>query len=109
MTPVAWLRKLASGWAQDCPAGLPVPTAERCAAVDCDSVPLTALAEGEHACITCLQQPGGVGAAKLSALGVLPGVELELIQRFPAYVLRIGYADIAVDDALAGCVRVRRF
>ena len=115
MTAVQWLRRWLGagasprGWADECPAGLPVPKPERCAAADCDSIPLTALAPGQRACVTCLEQPGEGAAATLSALGVLPGVELGLIECFPAFVIRIGYAELAVDDALAGVVRVRRF
>jgi len=115
MTAFEWLRKrlplapdAPPGWADDCPAGLPVPTGDRCTAVNCESVPLTHLSEGERGCVTCLQDPGGAAAAKLAALGVLPGVELELIQRFPAFVFRIGYADLAVDTELASGIRVRR-
>lgn len=85
-----------------------MPAVDRCTAVDCESVPLTALSEGERGCVTCLQDPGGAAAAKLAALGALPGVELELIQRFPAFVFRIGYAELAVDTELAGRIRVRR-
>jgi DtxR family Mn-dependent transcriptional regulator len=95
-------------WAGDCPAGLPVPTPDRCDAVDCESVPVTALAEGTRARITCLQQPASAAAAKLSALGVLPGVEVEMIQRFPAFVFRIGHADVAVDEELAGLIRATK-
>jgi ferrous iron transport protein A len=115
MTAVHWFRRWlgaaasARGWADDCPAGLPVPEPVRCAAADCDSIPLTALALGERACVTCLAQPDGRAAAALSGLGVLPGVELELIACFPAFVFRIGYTELAVDDTLAGIVRVRRF
>ena len=75
---------------------------------DRDPVPLTVLREGECGCVTCLQLPDGPASAHLGALGVLPGVELELVQRFPAFVLRVGYAEIALDEVLAGGVRVRR-
>lgn len=95
-------------WAGDCPAGLPVPAPDRCDAVDCDSAPVTALAEGERARVTCLQQPASAAAGKLSALGLLPGVEIEVIQRFPAFVFRIGHADVAVDAELAGLVRAHK-
>ncbi len=94
------------GWAADCPAGLPVPEARSCAAVDCDSVSLTALPVGQRACVTCLEQSGSAAAGRLGALGVLPGIELEVVQRFPAFVLRIGYAEIAIDEGLASVVRV---
>jgi ferrous iron transport protein A len=95
-------------WGEDCPGGTPVPATGRCAAVDCDSVRLLSLAEGERGRVTCLEDPGSRGAAKLAALGVLPGIELVLVQRSPAFVFRIGYAELAVDEALAGLIRVRR-
>jgi len=95
-------------WGVVCPGGTPVPTAERCAGVDCDSVRLSALREGEAAWVTCLEDPGGPAARKLAALGVLPGVALVLVQRSPAFVFRIGHSEFAVDAELAGHVRVRR-
>jgi ferrous iron transport protein A len=76
--------------------------------VDCDSVRLSALGEGELARVTCLEDPGGAAARKLAALGVLPGVALVLVQRSPAFVFKMGHAEFAVDSELAGHVRVRR-
>lgn len=113
MSPVDWilngLRPLRSRrWGADCPGGTPVPEETRCAAVDCDSVPLTTLAEGERGRVTCLQEPGSRPTGKLAAMGVLPGAELVLLQRYPAFVFRIGHSDFAVDTELAGRVRVRR-
>lgn len=110
MSPVEWLRRRLAppAWSADCPAGMPVPAAERCAGVDCDSVRLTALAEGEAGRVTCLEDPGGALARKLAAIGVLPGVELELVQRSPAFVFRTGHAEFAVDETLATHIRVRR-
>lgn len=105
MTPVEWLRRR---WGAECPAGTPVPAAERCTGVDCDSVRLSALGEGELARVTCLEDPGGAAARKLAALGVLPGVALVLVQRSPAFVFKMGHAEFAVDSELAGHVRVRR-
>lgn len=115
MSPVAWLkaglgalRWNAPYWGEDCPGGTPVPAAGRCAGLDCDSVRLLALAEGEGGRVTCLEDPGSRAGAKLAALGVLPGIELVLVQRSPAFVFRIGYAELAVDEELAGMIRVRR-
>jgi Fe2+ transport system protein FeoA len=76
--------------------------------VDCDSVRLSVLREGEAARVTCLEDPGGAAARKLAALGVLPGVELVLVQRSPAFVFQMGHAEFAVDAGLAGHIRVRR-
>jgi len=105
MTPVEWLRRR---WGAECPVGTPVPTVERCGAVDCDSVRLTALVEGQAARVTCLEDPGAPAARTLAAIGVLPGVEIVLVQRSPAFVFRMGHAEFAVDAELAGHIRVRR-
>jgi len=103
MTPVEWLRRR---WGAECPDGTPVPTLERCTGVDCDSIRLSALGEGATARVTCLEDPGGSAARKLAAFGVLPGVEIVLLQRSPAFVFRMGYAEFAVDAELAGHIRV---
>lgn len=114
MRPVDWLKGLAPlvgggrRWGADCLAGAPVPAPERCAALDCDSIRLTLLAEGERARVTCLEDPGGDRARKLAGLGILPGVDLVLLQRTAGFVFRIGHAEIALDVELAGAIRVRR-
>ncbi|HLG05179.1 MAG TPA: FeoA family protein [Gemmatimonadales bacterium] len=113
MTPIEWLRKnlaplVRRRWDEDCPAGVPVPTVERCAAVDCDSVRLSTLAEGERARVTCLEDPGSAAARKLAALGILPGIDLVLVQRTPAFVLATSETELALDAALASQIRVRK-
>lgn len=92
-------------WTEACAAGAPLPS-HRCSAVDCDSVPLRTLAVGASAVVSCLEQPASAEAAKLATLGVLPGVELRLLQRYPAWVLCLGHAELALDDRLAAQVRV---
>ncbi|HXF96499.1 MAG TPA: FeoA family protein [Gemmatimonadales bacterium] len=71
-----------------------------------DSLPLTALAEGRRGRVVALEAPASPEALKLAALGVLPGADLVLLQRFPAFVFRIGHAEFAVDEALARLVYV---
>jgi Fe2+ transport system protein FeoA len=102
------LGKLTGAWQQQCDAGSPVPDPHRCAALHCCSVPLLELGEGESATVSCLQEPASAAVAKLSAFGVLPGVEVALVQRFPALVLRIGHAELAIDAAMADHIRVMR-
>lgn len=102
------LRGLRGGeWRDACPAGAPLPETSRCAALDCDSRNLTTLAVGEQGTVSCLEAPEGHAAWKLAAMGVLPGARLTLVQRRPVYVFRIGYSEFAVDEELAGHVRVR--
>jgi len=94
-------------WTDSCAAGAPVPD-DGCAGLDCDSISLSDLQPGERGTVSCLQHPGDQAAWKLAAMGVLPGAELRVIQRYPAYVFRIGHAEFAIDEAMAGHVRVHR-
>jgi len=38
---------------------------------------------------------------------VLPGAEVTLLQRWPAFVVRLGYAELALDRETARMIRVR--
>ena len=46
--------------------------------------------------------------AQLTSLGVFPGEEIVLLQRSPAYVIRVGGTTLALDENMASCIRVRR-
>lgn len=43
---------------------------------------------------------------KLMSMGILPGIQLEVVQTFPAYVFQAGYTQIAVDKSIASAVWV---
>lgn len=45
-------------------------------------------------------------AAKLIALGVLPGMTVRLVQRYPSYVFEIGHSQFAVDGSIASQILV---
>jgi len=45
---------------------------------------------------------------KLTAFGILPGAEIEILQTSPVYVLRIGYTQIALDYEIAKNIIVLR-
>lgn len=93
-------------WDESCVAGAPLPDDTGCAGTDCASLSLTELQIGRPAVISCLEQPSSREARKLVALGVLPGVRLRLMQRYPAYVIRLGHTELAVDTAMAALIRV---
>ncbi len=113
MSPIDMLRTVwsqsrprrAAAEAADCPDGIPEPRGGHCD--DCDATPLTELASGDEATIACLDAETRA-VAKLAALGILPGVRVRLVQRYPAYVFRVGYGEVAIDESLAATVRVRR-
>lgn len=70
------------------------------------SVPLTDLGTGRVARVARLDRPADAVTAHLVALGLLPGTELKLLQRFPAFVVEIGRSQFAIDSELAGRVQV---
>lgn len=107
MSPVRRLLRALVGVNEDCPGG-PAPMFSPQCDPDCASVPLTALAEGESAVVTCLEDAGGAAASRLAALGVLPGAALVVVQCTPAWVFQMGHAELAVDGELARRIRVRR-
>lgn len=111
MNPLAWIgRRLAAvtrSAGEDCLEGRRHPSPESCLASGCDSVRLSELDAGERAVVTCLEDPARAECRTLAGLGLLPGVPLEVVQRRPVYVLRLGHAELALDRELAAHVRVR--
>lgn len=93
-----------AGWKEACDAGAPVPDSGGCP--DCGSVRLTTLRRGGRGSVSCLEEPWTPEAAKLASLGILPGVRLRVVQRSPAWVLRMGRTEIALDTELASRIRV---
>lgn len=93
-----------AGWKEACEAGAPVPDSGGCK--DCGSVRLTSVGRGARGSVSCLEEPWTADAAKLAALGILPGVRLRVVQRSPAWVLRMGRTEIALDDRLASRIRI---
>ncbi len=102
----AGLRSLA-GWDDACPeGGPPVQGVHKCDSGCCPSHPVTTLKLGTGGVVSCLTDPAHPGAARLASLGILPGVPVRLVQKYPAYVLRVGFAEIALDHEMARLVRV---
>ena len=64
------------------------------------------LEPGERATVAGLEDPRSSEGRALASLGVLPGVAVEVVQRYPAWVVRVDQAEIAFDDALAAGVRL---
>jgi Fe2+ transport system protein FeoA len=93
-------------WKESCEAGAPVPESEGCHHVDCTSVRLTTLRPGEQVAVSCLEEPWTAESAKLAGLGILPGVRLRVVQRRPAWVVKVGRSQLALDSALASRIRV---
>ena len=96
-----------AGWDDACPeGGPPVHEVHKCDSGCCPSHPVTTLDLGSAGVVSCLTDPEHPRAARLAALGILPGVPVRLVQRYPAFVLRVGFAEIALDEQMARLVRV---
>jgi Fe2+ transport system protein FeoA len=67
---------------------------------------LLELQPGERATVAGLEDPASAEGRALASLGVLPGVAVEVVQRYPAWIVRVDHAEIAFDDALAAGVRL---
>ena len=72
------------------------------------SVTLADLMPGQHAVVLGLKPAfsDAQNVRKYLAMGLVPGVEIKLIQRFPAYVFELGYSQFAIDRELASVVLV---
>ena len=53
-----------------------------------------------------IQSESGEDITKLSAMGILPGVRLQIVQKFPLPVFKIGFSRFAIDKKLATKIAV---
>lgn len=69
--------------------------------------PLSKLTKGETGKICYLLTKNHKHLKKLLAMGILPGMSIEVIQTRPSYVFQIGQTQIAVDNNIADNIFVR--
>jgi DtxR family Mn-dependent transcriptional regulator len=88
-----------------CPHNRPIPEGECCRqareevkpiVVSCDQ-----LSVGESARIAYLCTREHARLAKLSALGLAPGIDLKLLQKWPAFVVQCDETEIALESEVA--------
>lgn len=95
-----------------CPHGRPIPEGACCrdrrTAVASQIVPLTELRSGERARIVYIKPRVHDRVQRLSSLGLNPGEVVEIHRRRPAYVLRCGDAEVALDSDVAADIHVCR-
>lgn len=69
--------------------------------------PLSALRAGQSALIVAIETHNAARLERLSVFGLVPGSEVTLEQRQPAFVLRIGYTELSIERDLADEIMVR--
>lgn len=88
-----------------CPHGKDIPPGACCVKAREDHLrEVGPLCDGKidaEGVVAYLQTTDQKETQKLMAIGVLPGVEIRLVRRFPSYVFSVAYSQFTVDRALA--------
>ncbi len=95
-----------------CPHGKPIPPGECCGLFAKTVRPLvtrlTHLELSAHARIVFVAPRFHDRMDRLAALGVIPGCEIRLHQKAPAFVIEVGETTIGLDEEIAGEIYVKR-
>jgi len=99
------------GHPSTCPHGRPIPQGE-CCRKSRESISkvvssLVGLAVNQKAKVAYIHTRDRKKLEKIMAMGVLPGMTITLIQKFPSYVFQVGQSQFAVDKDLAEFIFVR--
>ncbi len=69
--------------------------------------PLSRLSEGQKGKVAYIYAPKMAQLQKLTAMGILPGAPISVMQTYPAYVFQAGHTQFAVDREIADAIYVR--
>ena len=67
---------------------------------------LADLRAGESAQIDCVECEHAARCERLSAYGLVEGQTITLVQKSPAFVIRVDETELALDEEVARCVRI---
>lgn len=94
-----------------CPHGKTIPPGRCCqqgrAPASKLVFPLSQMNLGQTGKVAYVYAPESSQLQKLMAMGILPGVLVNLIQNFPSYVFKIGETQFAVDKDIATTIYLR--
>jgi DtxR family Mn-dependent transcriptional regulator len=94
-----------------CPHGKPIPPGKCCLEMKESASqlvsPLSHLAEGQAGRVAYVHAMKQGQLQKLTAMGILPGAAISMVQTSPAYVFQAGQTQFAVDVEIADAIYVR--
>ena len=67
---------------------------------------LADLDAGDSAQVDCIECESSARCDRLTAYGLVRGQTVTLLQRQPAFVIRVDETELALDESIARCVRV---
>lgn len=95
-----------------CPHGKRIPQGRCCGKTKRAIYPIVSslieLGAGQRGRIVYLHSKNDKELQKLMAMGILPGMPIQIIQKFPSYLLQIGQTQVAMDEEMAKDVYIRR-
>jgi DtxR family Mn-dependent transcriptional regulator len=101
------------GHPKTCPHGKPIPPGSCCRGASKDYLkkiimPLSELEIKQKGKVAYLQTGNRDALQKMIAMGVLPKTEIQLLQKFPSYVIQVGKSQFAIDKEMAAHIYVRQ-
>jgi len=95
-----------------CPHGEPIPEGRCCrearALAEKIFLPLSELGLKQRAQVAYVHTHDRESLEKIMLVGLFPGVDVVLLERFPSFVLQMGQTQFVIDRTLASSVYVRR-
>ncbi len=99
------------GHPKTCPHGSPIPDGKCCRENRSRTkglvMPLSECDEKDGGKVAYVRSGNGQEMNKLAAMGVMPGLEVQLVKKVPAFLFHMGESQFAVDDNLAKRIYVR--
>jgi DtxR family Mn-dependent transcriptional regulator len=100
------------GHPEVCPHGKTIPPGKCCQKKEKNKFlkfvsPLSGLEVKDKGKIAYLHSKDNAQLQKLISIGILPGMPVSLLQKFPSYILQLGQSQFAIDKELASCIYVR--
>lgn len=100
------------GHPSECPHGKNIPRGECCTQseqmLESAICTLSNLEVGDSVTIAYLSAKGRGRLHKLSTLGVMPGVKIRVIQKFPSFLIQVEETQIAMERKVADNIYVKR-
>ena len=73
-----------------------------------ESSALNLMKEREKGVITQFRKNDETLLRKLISIGIMPGLNITLEQKFPSYIIKVGTTRIALDRSIAKAIYVRK-